>query len=112
VTTRPRVVDEGLQGERTALAWERTALAFAVNAGLLARAGGEGVPIARVFAFVVLALAGGGFIVARTRYVQRDSALRGEGRLPGHPLLLALGSLTVLVSVVAFGVVLGVALRA
>jgi uncharacterized membrane protein YidH (DUF202 family) len=107
-----RIVDEGLQGERTALAWERTALAFAVNAGLLARAGAEGVPAARILAFVVLAFAGAGFVVARTRYVQRDAALRGRGRFPGHPLLLFVGSLTVVVSLVALGVAVAITSQA
>lgn len=105
-----RVVDEGLQGERTSLAWERTALALAANAALLARAGGEGVPVARVVAFVVLGLAGVGFVVARSRYVRRDAALRGRGRSPGHGLLLAVGMLTVTLSLAILVVVLRLAL--
>jgi uncharacterized membrane protein YidH (DUF202 family) len=104
-----RVVDEGLQGERTSLAWERTALAVAANAALLARAGGEGVPAARVIAFVVLGLAGAGFAVARSRYVRRDAALRGEGRTPGHHLLLTVGLLAVTLSLVVLAVVLRLA---
>lgn len=104
-----RVVDEGLQGERTSLAWERTALALAANAALLARAGGEGVPAARVVAFVVLALAALGFIAARTRYVRRDDALRGAGKAPGHRTLLTLGVTAVVVSVTVLAVVVGLA---
>jgi uncharacterized membrane protein YidH (DUF202 family) len=104
-----RVVDEGLQGERTSLAWERTALALAANAALLARAGGEGVPAARVVAFVVLALAALGFIAARTRYVRRDDALRGVGQAPGHRTLLLLGVTAVGVSVTVLAVVVGLA---
>lgn len=103
-----RVADDGMQAERTSLAWERTALAIAANAALLARAGGAGVPEARPLAFVGLGLAGVGFVVARTRYVRRDAALRGRGRTPGHRLLLTVGvvavalSLAVLVVVVRF----------
>jgi uncharacterized membrane protein YidH (DUF202 family) len=105
-----RVWDEGLQPERTSLAWERTALALAANAALLARAGGQGVPAARVLGFVVLGLAGAGFVAARTRYVRRDAALRGEGRAPGHRLLLTVGVAAVAVSFGALAVVVGLAL--
>jgi uncharacterized membrane protein YidH (DUF202 family) len=104
-----RVWDEGLQPERTSLAWERTALALAANAALLARAGGQGVPAARVLGFVVLGLAGAGFVAARTRYVRRDAALRGEGRAPGHHLLLLVGVTVVTISVGVLATVLALA---
>lgn len=105
------VVDEGLQGERTSLAWERTALGLAANAALLARAGAEGVPAARLIAFVVLGFAGVGFVMARSRYVRRDAALRGEGRHPGHGLLMAVGGVVLAVSVTILVVVVELALR-
>lgn len=106
-----RIVDDGMQAERTSLAWERTALAIAANAALLARAGGVGAPEARVVAFVGLGLAGVGFVVARTRYVRRDAALRGEGRTPGFRLLLTVGVVAVGLSLAILAVVVRLALR-
>lgn len=104
------VFDEGLQAERTSLAWERTALGLAANAALLARAGGEGVPTARVVAFVLLGLAGGGLVLARSRYLRRDAALRGGAADPGHAPLLAVGAVVVTASVAILGVVVALAL--
>jgi uncharacterized membrane protein YidH (DUF202 family) len=104
------VFDEGMQAERTSLAWERTALGLAANAALLARAAGEGVPVARIVAFVVLGLAGIGFVLARSRYVRRDASLRGQTSGPGHGPLLLVGAVVVALSVTILVVVVVLAL--
>lgn len=96
----PWVWDEGLQGERTSLAWERTALALAANGALLLRAGVvDGVLLARALGGVVLGVAAVMLVASRTRYVRRDAALRGEGPEPGDRLLLVVGGAAVTVSV-------------
>jgi uncharacterized membrane protein YidH (DUF202 family) len=104
------VWDEGLQGERTSLAWERTALAVAANAALLLRAGTQGVPAARYLGGIALGLAGAVFVAARTRYVRRDAALRGAGPAPGHRLLLGVGVAAVVLSVGVLAAVVVLAL--
>ncbi|HEX9887934.1 MAG TPA: DUF202 domain-containing protein [Nitriliruptorales bacterium] len=107
-----RIVDEGMQAERTSLAWERTALAMAANAGLLSRAGfQEGVGAARTLGLILLAVSAAGFSVARTRYVRRDAAMRGEGRDPGHHLVLAVGVTALVASVGALATTITLALR-
>lgn len=100
MSSRRRIVNEGMQPERTSLAWERTALAVALNAGLLARAGfQEGVTAARALGPVVVVAAIVGFFLARSRYVRRDAAMRGETGSPGHRLVLAVGIVALAVSV-------------
>ncbi|MTV24797.1 DUF202 domain-containing protein [Nitriliruptoraceae bacterium ZYF776] len=93
----------GLQAERTALAWDRTALALAANGALLVRAGSDGLEVARVVGFVLLALAGAGLLVGRRRYLLRVGGATG---VPTAPIVVAgvaaVGScLAALASVVA-----------
>lgn len=108
-TPARRVFDEGLQAERTALAWDRTALTTVAIGALLARAGGTVLPWAWIAAAVVLAVAAVGLLLGRTRYLRRDAALRGERAVPNHGLIAAAGVTAVLVSLLALAVVVGVA---
>lgn len=104
-----RVFDEGLQAERTSLAWDRTALTTIAVGALLARAGGTVLPWAWVAAAVVLAVAVIGLLLGRSRYVKRDASLRGERAVPNHGLIGAAGVTAVAVSLLALAVVVGVA---
>jgi hypothetical protein len=64
----PAPGDPGLQPERTALAWSRTALALAVNALLALRAGFlAGEPMLVAVGVVLFGTAGGAVVVASAR---------------------------------------------
>ncbi len=72
------VYDEGLQLERTLLAWRRTCLAIAVGAVALARYGGGLVgPSVVVLSAIGLVLAGVAYALASRRYRTRHGALTG-----------------------------------
>jgi uncharacterized membrane protein YidH (DUF202 family) len=73
----------GLQGERTLLAWDRTALALLVNAGLLVlRDAGDSHPLRLVDAVVACFLAAMCGILARTR-AMAIARRAGNHDLPG-----------------------------
>lgn len=79
--------DPGLQPERTALAWRRTALAIAVNGGLLVRSALQsGSAVLGLVAGLVLLAALGvfGFGAARRNALLRE----GTPRAPHGALLL------------------------
>ncbi|NNE12492.1 MAG: DUF202 domain-containing protein [Ilumatobacter sp.] len=86
---RPRpetVFDQGLQHERTALAWERTAIASMVAGVLVGRYAAESLHV--VFAFVGLAQVGMGAAVlvwTGRHYDDLHGPLR-QGESPIHPL--------------------------
>lgn len=64
----PATGDPGLQPERTALAWSRTALALSVNALLALRAGLiAGEPLLVIVGVVLFGTAGGAIVVASVR---------------------------------------------
>jgi uncharacterized membrane protein YidH (DUF202 family) len=104
-----RVFDEGLQAERTALAWDRTALTTLAVGALLARAGGTVLPWAWFAAAAVLVVATVGLLLGRSRYVRRDASLRGERAVPSHGAIAGAGVTAVAVSLLALAVVVGVA---
>ena len=97
------IYDEGLQPERTELAWRRTALSFGVASlvGFRVISDAIGNPswsIATLFAIVV---AGAIWLGARRRHLQTNGAL-STGRaedLPSGALPLVVASLTAAVAV-------------
>jgi uncharacterized membrane protein YidH (DUF202 family) len=85
--------DPGLQAERTALAWSRTAFAFLVNALLWLRAGlADDDSMLLLFGLVLLALAAGFHACGRSR---ARALMTGARPAPARPALmraLALGA--------------------
>lgn len=89
--------DPGLQPERTALAWNRTALAVAVNAALVLRAGMLGAAPLFVAVGIFLLLAAG----AATAYssVRKRQLLRAVGTPPqSSSVALALAAVVTLLA--------------
>jgi uncharacterized membrane protein YidH (DUF202 family) len=95
---------EGLQAERTAMAWQRTALGLGgVSALLLHHAGGKVAPSIPGVAGLLAAL--GMLLLVEARYLRRD-----RGELETSPMgtgpVRAVAAVTVLLSVAAVVVVL------
>ena len=80
-----RAAPHGAQPERTALSWQRTALASAGGAAIIARHSGETLgPAAVVILLATLALAATAFVLGRRRYATApvEPARRRDGRAP------------------------------
>jgi uncharacterized membrane protein YidH (DUF202 family) len=71
------VADPGVQLERSALAWRRTALAFAVNAGLLVKAGAAFGTAALISALVAAAACTVLWVAAERGYRSRRGTTAG-----------------------------------
>ena len=114
--TRPtdRAFDSGLQAERTALAWRRTALAMSVASVGAARLAAPDLGLlAVVLGALGLFLAALVAVLARHRYRAVHVSLHGRQDLlgvrhAGLPIAAMAGS-GVLVGILALGVVLGAA---
>lgn len=79
----------GLQPERTALAWKRTALAIAVNAALLLRDGVSASNLFITIAALVLGLLAAAvtlYATYRRRHFRESPADRSESRAAGNPV--------------------------
>lgn len=98
---------KGAQPERTALAWQRTALASATGAAIIARHSGEILgPVAGVLLLGTLALAATAFVLGRRRYDLSPSepTRRRDGRAPfALALAVATMALTELLALVITG---------
>jgi uncharacterized membrane protein YidH (DUF202 family) len=80
------VFDGGLQQERTALAWERTAISTMVAGTLLARYGAtDGAPVIGVLGLLQVGFGGGLLMWAGDHYDDLHGPLR-RGVNPSHPL--------------------------
>ena len=85
MTELARSAPRGAQPERTALSWQRTSLATATGAAIIARhTGGELGPAALLIMVATLALAGAAFALGRTRYAATPAkpSRRRDGRAP------------------------------
>jgi uncharacterized membrane protein YidH (DUF202 family) len=74
--------DRGLQPERTDLAWRRTAIAFFVNAALVARLAGHTRADAAVYALAAGLALVGWITLDHTRWLYSTRAADLVGRLP------------------------------
>lgn len=102
-----RAAPHGAQPERTALSWQRTALASATGAAIIARHSGETLgPAAVVILLGTLALAATAFVLGRNRYAAApvESSRRRDGRAPLALTLAVLAmALTELLALVITG---------
>ena len=97
-------LDPGLQAERTAMAWQRTALGLgAVSALLVRQAGGD--PLAAAPGAVGLLAAVALLVVVETRYLRTHRHVAEGTEAMGPRLVRALGWGTALLAVGALGVV-------
>lgn len=101
------VFDQGLQAERTALAWERTAIAAMVAGVLMARYASQSVH----FAFALLGLAqvvvGAGLLLWSARHYEDLHGPLHAGETPIHPTAARLVGLST-VAFTATGLVLAI----
>lgn len=86
MTTRPeKVFDVGLQHERTALAWERTAISVMVAGVLLARYAAQTVHYVIAFVGVAQVVVGGVLLVWSGRHYDDLHGPLRAGTSPVHP---------------------------
>lgn len=79
------VFDQGLQHERTALAWERTAIATMVAGVLLARYAAESLHFAFALAGLAQVVAGGVLLLWSARHYEDLHGPLRAGESPIHP---------------------------
>jgi uncharacterized membrane protein YidH (DUF202 family) len=106
--SRPhQVFDPGLQHERTALAWERTAIAVMIAGVLLARYAAETVHYTIAFVGVGQVVIGAGLLVWSGRHYEELHGPLRAGVSPVHPVAARIiGVATVVFS--GFGLLLAV----
>lgn len=103
-------VDPGLQGERTALAWTRTALALAIAGALVTRLTVDRLGVfALALGAIAVVLAAVMAMLARARFVSTAASLHESGSLlsDGRVLALAAGSVLATAAAAALFVVWG-----
>ncbi len=112
IRNRPeRRFDAGLQHERTALAWERTAISGVVAGAVLVRAANaEGLSVFVLVGLLQIAIAGGVLLWASLHYEELHGVLR-RGDSVVHPHATRLVGVTTIgftFAAVGFAVVTGV----
>jgi uncharacterized membrane protein YidH (DUF202 family) len=95
-----RVFDDGLQLERTTLAWDRTGLAFIANGLLITRLAGEATWV-RGVGYLAVALAAVPLLAGRRRHVRRDADLRRGRSARRTRSLVMVGVAAITVSLLA-----------
>ena len=107
MTELARAAPHGAQPERTALSWQRTSLATASGAAIIARHSGETLGAAAVVVLLgTLALAATAFALGRRRYTTApvESSRQRDGRAPFALALAAMAmALTELIALVLAG---------
>ncbi|MFW7413621.1 DUF202 domain-containing protein [Demequina sp. SO4-18] len=88
--------DEGLQAERTLLAWRRTALAFVAASLVGTRVMADAGPVVIGVGLAGIALGGVAYLVASARYRTAHAQLVAHGTSPRPGLALAAMSASVL----------------
>ena len=81
----PNVFDVGLQHERTALAWERTAIASMVAGVLLARYAADSLPYGYAGFGIAQVVLGGALLVWSARHYDELHGPLRVGESPVHP---------------------------
>ncbi|WP_419390788.1 DUF202 domain-containing protein [Demequina sp. SO4-13] len=95
--------DEGLQAERTLLAWRRTALAFVVASLVGIRVMADAGAVVIVIGLSGIALGATAYVVASVRYRTAHAQLIAHGTTPRPGLALAAMSASVLMLGIACG---------
>jgi uncharacterized membrane protein YidH (DUF202 family) len=99
----PRIFDPGMQPERTALAWRRTALAMGVGSIVSLRVFPLALgPWALLPTAIAVAIAVVVFTFAHARYRRNHRALM-SGREPDEPVVLAGGGMVAMVALATLG---------
>lgn len=98
--------DPGLQPERTALAWQRTAVGFLGAALLFLRWGPQHRPVVAVVTAVAALVAGWTFVRTRHRLRRATTPVPGAALPPATAEVLVLTTGTALLAVVALGMAL------
>lgn len=102
-----RAAQYGAQPERTSLSWQRTALATATGAAIIARHSADALgPAALVILLATLCLAATAFVLGRQRYAlsPTEPTRRRDGRAPAALALAVLAmALTELLALVLTG---------
>lgn len=102
-----RIYDEGMQQERTALAWDRTGLAMIVGGALFLRAGAPPYhELRHLPGMVMIGLGAILLVLSYEHYERRDSRLRRGGPATHPGLVRVVGVAAVLFSVASAGLIL------
>lgn len=105
------VFDQGLQHERTALAWERTAIAMMVAGVLFARYASESLHLVFALAGLAQVVIGGFVLVWSARHYEDLHGPLREGLSPVHPTAaVVVGVSTIVFSALATILALVIAL--
>ena len=101
-----RIYDEGMQQERTALAWDRTGLAMIVGGALFLRAGDPPYhELRHLPGIAMIALGALLLVLSFQHYESRDARLRRGGTATHPGIVRIVGVATVLFTLASAGLV-------